>query len=109
MSVIFAVIGIIMFSFAVLCQVKVDRLNRAIEALHKKEIADLKSKLLLSVNTQLSELGESRVELSNKVEQLSALKKEQQNLDQRIIQIEVECEIEQIAPAENQKLLTKSP
>lgn len=101
-TVIISIIGV---SFVIFCHVKVYRLNCAIDDLHKKEIADLKFKLLLSGTMQSSELGESKVGVSSKTEQLSSLKKEQQVLDKRIIWLEVECELEQIMPLEPEKLL----
>ena len=70
------------------------------------EITDLKSKLLLSGNTQSAKLSESEVGIHDKVKQLSSLKKEQHILNEKIIQLEVECEIEQVTSGES-KLLTE--
>lgn len=103
------VVGIIMLTvIAITIQVIVKVVDYKEEVSRNKEIVDLKSKLALAGITQSSELGESKVEVCGKTAQLASLKKEQQTLSQKIVQLEVEYEIEQIVSEESNLLIKSS-
>ena len=66
-------------------------------AVQKKEIADLKKQLAAVPMPMLGECGS--VQLS-KSEQLAELRKEQRALDSRVIELQVETEVEALLPQE---------
>ena len=94
--------------FGIVCIWKMNKYSNLSIASRDKEISDLKSKLLLSNNHSSPELSESGIEIRNKNEHLLALRKAQQALNEKIVQLEVECEMEQLLPS-NKKLLIESP